>query len=458
MDCVLRWFSIVLCCNIFQQLDAATLDAFVVKEITDFGKCRSVDGPKINITNTADYDSIAICWRFLTTAYVHCDGSTAVPIATSGPNKIYFAIYQPISGMSEDGKQAGWLGFNFNETSEGKGTQVPWRSILYNQPLKIYEWQSVCVSFSKKTQKLLMFHNGLKYLDYYVDEKHIIIPKDYLSNTQIATRFRGEFSDLQVYSKPMDESELKAWTRCQYKEKGDVFSWDTKRLSEHDEGIISSIQRRDTKFFCKSETSDQTEVHLFGNPRIDPFSNFEGKVLCKRLNGKATMFPKNRTRAEQLINYLHYFQEKSNLTGGTWAWVDGISSLGEHYGASHWYPQQGRYEMKDPDTGDILTNEDNKEFIRPESHTYQKLVYICAAFSTLKGYLPYRLILQKCKRKIVGRVLCEFETTPVIRIKGLCKQSRIDREFQLIEPNIGEGNIKNYETYNRGEELELIAR
>ena len=47
---------------------------------------------------------------------------------------------------------------------------------------------------------------------------------------------------------------------------------------------------------------------------------------------------------------------------------------------------------------------------------------------------------QKCKRKLIGRVMCEFESKPFIRIKGLCQQSTIDRDFVLIEPKLGEGN------------------
>ena len=45
---------------------------------------------------------------------------------------------------------------------------------------------------------------------------------------------------------------------------------------------------------------------------------------------------------------------------------------------------------------------------------------------------------QKCKRKIVGRVLCEFHKLPEIHVKGLCEESQIDRNFQLIDPTSGE--------------------
>ena len=99
-----------------------------------------------------------------------------------------------------------------------------------------------------------------------------------------------------------------------------------------------------------------------------------------------------------------------------------------------------RYLMIDPESGKILTNEENRELMRPDIHTYQKLVNLCAHMTYNPDHAPYNIAVQKCSRQIIGRVLCEFDTTPVIRIKGLCKQSSMDRYFQLIEPKIGEGN------------------
>ena len=102
----------------FQKSDAALIDAFVVKEIKDFEKCSRVNGPSVNITHKEDYESITVCWRFLTSAYPHCAGVTSNPIASvkdSNGDMLYQLMYQPISGMSEDGKQAGWLGFAMND-------------------------------------------------------------------------------------------------------------------------------------------------------------------------------------------------------------------------------------------------------------------------------------------------------------------------------------------------------
>ena len=250
-------------------LEAALVDTFVSKDIKNFELCPFVEGPRLNITHTEDYESITICWRFLTTAYPHCAGSWGVPIATrpypSDANyEFRFMIYPPISGMTEDGKHAGWLGVRFNKTSEGKMHQITWRSILFDKPLKIFEWQSMCVSYSKKTQKLLMFHNGVKYLDNLIINDHIIISKHFLSHITINRYHRGSFSDLHVYSNPMDEESLSSWTTCTFNQPGDVYAWDINKLNlTHHEDIISAVEKVDTSLFCKSGQKNKKEIHLF---------------------------------------------------------------------------------------------------------------------------------------------------------------------------------------------------
>ena len=380
---------------LFHISNAALLDAFVSKEIKDAEGCGSgIYGPTVNITHTQDYESITICFRFLTTSYPHCGGATHEPIRLYDYHNydkgwlFDYRVYQPISGMSEDGKQAGWLGFRFNETSEGTNThQVAWRSILYKENLRIYEWQSVCISYGKKTKKILMFHNGEQYLNYAIKEEHIRINYNFLEKLNIGHRFKGSFSDLQVYSEPMNEESLIKWTTCQYDQPGDVYEWDLNKFNlTHDEKIISDIKKVDSKFFCKSKESNEKEVHVFGNGwgTGNPFSYFQGTTLCKRLNGKITMIPKDIAGTEKLDKVLRDYFAKCNVTEQVWltAWVGGISILGDKYGAEHWYPEKdGLYDFEDPDTGEVLTNEVNKKyFTEREGHTYQKLVHIYVLF------------------------------------------------------------------------------
>ena len=354
----------VLYMLVIYNSSAVVLDVFVIEEIKEFEKCPSgVYGPTTNITHTQDYESITICFRFLTSAYPHCGGQTNEPLIMpeyrKNGNYLDYRVYQPISGMSEDGRQAGWLGWTFNETSEGMDRQVPWRSILYKEPLKIYEWQSVCLSYSKKTRKMLMFHNGEQYLNYTVKEEHIRIPKDFLSHISIGRRLKGSFSDLQVYSKPMNEETLKQWTICQYEQPGDVYEWDINKFNlTHDERMISSIEKVDSKFFCKSKSSNSKELHLFGEGwgTGNPFSYYDGTSVCKRLNGKIALIPSDIPGIENFDAILRVHFEKCNVTKHqperTSVWIGGLSVLGEKFGAEHWWPEpDGLFDLEDPDSG-----------------------------------------------------------------------------------------------------------
>ena len=168
--------------------------------------------------------------------------------------------------------------------------------------------------------------------------------------------------------------------------------------------------------------------------------------MCKRLNGKITLIPTDIDGTKKIDSLLRiHFVDLCNVTEQKWgqqdAWIGGMVNLGDKYGASHWWPApDGIYGFEDPDTGRVLTNEVNKKFFQREVATYQKLVNLCASITMhISGKDP-SYIVHKCKRKVIGRVLCEFDKHPVIIVKGLCAESRIDRSFQLINPSLGEGN------------------
>ena len=136
------------------------------------------------------------------------------------------------------------------------------------------------------------------------------------------------------------------------------------------------------------------------------------------------------------------------------AWIDGITVHGSKYAASHWVPETWQFEMFDPETGEPLVNDINRQFLRQEVHSYQKLVDLCLEsiyYHGQKNKYGLNYAWQKCNRNWVGKVLCEFKELPTIKIKGLCKNSPIDRDFQLITQNVGEGrNVHINKIYKLG--------
>lgn len=284
-----------------------------------------------------------------------------------------------------------------------------------------------------------MFHNGIKYLDAMVEEKNVVLAKNFLSKVHITEAFRGSFTDLQVYSYPTKEEDLKKWTICQFAEPGDVFEWNITRLNmTHDPNIISNSAKVDSKELCRATGSSKKEIHIFGDPTTEPISNLDGITLCNRLNGKMKLLPTTKKEVERLADYIRSY-------GGGWVG-------GEGSGSPHWFPDKGIFAFVDPETGESLITEENDKFITKAKHSYQVLEDICLHCCG-PGERLIKCNWQKCKRKRIERVLCEFETTPAIRIKGLCKQSPINRDFQLVETNPEKGT----NTYIQSNMKELLS-
>ena len=62
LKCLTFWFYFYS----FPLSNGDVIDAFVFKDIKDFEQCPWVNGPSVNITQSEDYESITICWRYLT--------------------------------------------------------------------------------------------------------------------------------------------------------------------------------------------------------------------------------------------------------------------------------------------------------------------------------------------------------------------------------------------------------
>ena len=140
--------------------------------------------------------------------------------------------------------------------------------------------------------------------------------------------------------------------------------------------------------FVNQKKVGQTEIYCFGQGYNGEniISNIEGNLLCRRLNGKMTMLPQDEQGFQKLQEWAKFWHKKSNVS---WVgvWIGGRSILGDKYGASHWYPEpSGIYDMEDPETGEIITNDINKAYINPEDHTYQKLVHICMFYDSYNSF------------------------------------------------------------------------
>ena len=178
---------------------------------------------------------------------------------------------------------------------------------------------------------------------------------------------------------------------------GDVFKWDINRLNfSHVKGIVSDTGKVDSNEFCQVKEFSKKEFHLFGDFNVDPINNFEGQVLCKRLNGKIKLLPSTKEEMIKLQEYMISFQVKINETDTwldfIWAWVGGVSKIGEGTDIPHWHPDDGIYDFVDPKTGKNLITEENKEFVVMDDHTYQQYVDVCSACELREALKIYKIL------------------------------------------------------------------
>ena len=296
-------FKIFLLASYFAKGSGFSIDAYVVHEFLDYevmcpNSGPGYDGPSFNITRSQDYQDFTVCWRFMLTAYCKVNQMRVLEGPCCVDDILRYQLFAP-----RGGQQVVSPGIAYYTTDKDKGPekQVPWHNIYYKKPIKIFDWQNVCLSYNKHTHSIYHVHNGRIVYQAKVRDENIRIRKDFLSYTTIFSNSRGAFTDLQVYSKPMSTEDLIRWTSCQYEDQGDVFQWNISQLNmmigySHVKDIndycVNSFEKVDTESFCKSVAT----VEMFGDDggrTGKKNSYYEYSHLCKQYNGKAHLIPKD---------------------------------------------------------------------------------------------------------------------------------------------------------------------
>ena len=146
--------------------------------------------------------------------------------------------------------------------------------------------------------------------------------------------------------------------------------------------------------------------------------------------------PADEEGFQRIREVIKEFSMKNNDSEAFLTYLGGRARLGDKLGSSHWYPLEpfGIYDFEDHNTGELLSNDINREYMDPGPCSYHKLPYICLAYHSTDNKMQWH----PCGREIFGRIFCEFKQLPKMRIKGLCEESLIDRTFQLIDPTAGQ--------------------
>ena len=121
----------------------------------------------------------------------------------------------------------------------GRLTLPAAHTYMFPRDIEISKWNNICWSYSSILHHLHMFKDGLKVLGFnFGDEIENPLPSNYFETTLLGWNMRGLITDLHIYASYFNEEELTSWTTGCESIKGEIFSWDLKKLNLTKEGVF----------------------------------------------------------------------------------------------------------------------------------------------------------------------------------------------------------------------------
>ena len=423
------------------------------------------------LLEAGDQKEATVCLKFRTFAYNEGFGFP-FHISTECPDKNcvdWFTWNYMVgwkTGMEDDGKQAGHTEIFFshdNQTSKEQTIQMAektrWHFNLYEDWLDLFEWQSACYSFSVVKRIELVYVNG-KFIQGYQWPKQFKKGwGDYPLRLKLMMNWRGEVTDLNIYDSAFEKDELIKWTTsCEIPAVGGILSWMPEMYnitSNNDtEAVISEVASDNLCFSQRSNNKSVLEIFDDGILKSPATSD----EMCARLNGRLKLIPFTDEEAFEIIREFEDYAVKANHSGFGY-WMGGKASMNntemievdENFQV---YSKGGLWVISDPYTNNLLGI---NKFVQQTGHTYAKLTQECfacwsnnwyisqpeelASFEgdLCKGPPPHDCIhdfacfTQKCDRSdLIPTYICDFKEKVKVRMKGLCKESKVDTEYLLL--------------------------
>ena len=420
------------------------------------------------ILDAGDQKEVTVCLKFRTFAYNEgfgCPFAMTTECNEGPENKScvdWFTWHYCIgwkTGMEDDGKQAGHTEIYFshdNQTAQEQSIQMAektrWHFNLYEDWLDLFEWQSACYAVSVIKRKELLYVNGKFIQGYEWPKKFRKGWGDYPLLLKVMGGWRGEVTDLNIYDSAFEKEEMISWTTsCETPAEGEILSWKPEiyNLTNNNdtETVISEVA---LEYLCSSHEESILEMFDSGVGKSPAMS----EEICERLNGQLNLIPMNEEKAFAMNKEFEEYAVKVNITWlGIWvggrADMNGTKMIEATGGNSQIYPEGGKWVVRDPNTDDIL----GIPFLhQPTGHTYAKLTQECfvcyAAYNTngnvssfngkfCKGVSDcingFGCSSQKCERSDIGYALmCKFQQKLRLRLKGLCKETKVDTDYLLL--------------------------
>ena len=366
------------------------------------------------------------------------------------------------TGMEDKGKQAGYTEVFYshgNQTGQEQTIQMAektrWHFNLYDDWLDLFEWQSVCYAISVTKKKELLFLNG-KFIQGYKWSKQFKKGwGDYPLLLKLMADWRGEVTDLNIYDTAFENEDMISWTTsCGTPAKGQILSWRPEIFNltnnNYTKAVLGEVASED---LCQNSKKNVLEIFDDGTGKSPAMS----EAACARLNGRLKLIPMSD---EEVLEILREFEEYVVKTvehkdHGFSYWLGGKASINKTEMALvdddfQVYPKDGLWVIRDPFTDEILGI---PKYVKPAGHTYAELTQECfgcwswymknpeevAAFGEkpCKGQFDckhyFNCFAQKCDRSDMSLAfICDFEKKVSLRLKGLCKETKVDTDYLLL--------------------------
>ena len=437
------------------------------------------------ILEAGDQKEVTVCLKFRTFAYNEgfgCPFAMTTECNEGPENKScvdWFTWHYCIgwkTGMEDDGKQAGHTEIYFshdNQTAQEQSIQMAektrWHFNLYEDWLDLFEWQSACYAVSVIKRKELLYVNGKFIQGYEWPKKFRKGWGDYPLLLKVMGGWRGELTDLNIYDSAFEKEEMISWTTsCETPAEGEILSWKPEiyNLTNNNdtETVISEVSTDD---LCLNR--EETVLEIFDNGLGK--SPAMSEDTCARLNGQLNLYPVNEEKALAMAKEYEEYLVKVNIS---WVglWVAGRSDIeGTEFVKSkegyQFYPKGGKWIVKDPYTGDSLGTPFG---LQRATQTYAKPTQECISCTHgIHGYTSEKNVSsfcannihsfcgarissfcnpQKCERSDIDwGLICKFQRKLRLRLKGLCKETKVDTNYLLLGYEVLEQGGKHRRKY-----------
>ena len=277
-------------------------------------------------------------------------------------------------------------------------------------------WTHFCISYERKSGSLKFVKDGKVMLFSHRPEEltNLTFPKDILSKIylgQCAFDYKGscsgpegQISDFNMWSKALNEAEMKEFTNCDRMLKGDLVNWDESDW----------------------ELTNMTEIQLTldeicipprpGHVLIPEKRSMESlQLVCTQIGGKVSVIKDNETQIEMSAKAV---KSESCTKGGQPQFWSG------------WSDEQIEGVFQDVNNGEILSESHFSPWFvgKPNGERRENCVQVDGTRHSWNDVI--------CHRPYCG--FCELEHSPEVQIRGLCDESIFDNRYSWIRPFNGE--------------------